>query len=179
LRERAPVEETIVSSSISMPGKGVTSDPEQYGNVSVQVSHLFCTNVSLLSLRNPDPESAGPNLFEMLNLDPYLNPYQQSPETVRTTKSLTLKKKLAPVAIMMFFVLTTSFTEPSGFSTDTCNTVVVTKKMDRPMIPSEQQPFLMLTIITDGLRTKFSQLKLGRTHTYANCFGYIFVIAPI
>jgi hypothetical protein len=57
----------------------------------------------------------------MLDLGPYLNPYQQSPEPVRTTKSLTFKK-LAPVAIMMFFVLTTSFTEPSGFSTDTCNT---------------------------------------------------------
>jgi hypothetical protein len=70
LRERAPVEETIVSSSISMPGKGVTSDPEQqYSGTSFT---FILHNVSFLSLGNPDPESAGPNILEILDLGPYL-----------------------------------------------------------------------------------------------------------
>lgn len=45
-RDKAPVEETIVSSSISIPGKGVTSDP-----VAIRMFFVLTTSVEPSSFR--------------------------------------------------------------------------------------------------------------------------------
>ena len=43
-RERAPVDETIVSSSISMPGKGVTSEPGQHNSYTTTLPLELCSS---------------------------------------------------------------------------------------------------------------------------------------
>jgi len=71
---------------------------------------------------------------------------------------------------MMFFVLTTSFTEPSGFSTDTCNTGTSYGSYEENRRTDDSEWAETILDVNDH--------DWGVEDTYANCFGYIFVTSP-